>query len=148
VKDVRLLYVSKLKDCANPMNELFNILTEALVFNNLNHICGALYYGNNYFVQCLEGNKDQVEHLYFKKILKDPRHENCEIMMLENIDERMFSKWHMKYAIFHKDITDFFAKNHLDEFNPYLLNTETIPKFIDLLSQQPDSFYTLKQESL
>ncbi|EXC20942.1 hypothetical protein J520_3251, partial [Acinetobacter sp. 869535] len=29
VSDVRLLYVSKLKDCANPMNELFNILTEA-----------------------------------------------------------------------------------------------------------------------
>ena len=67
MKDVRLLYVSKLKDCANPMNELFNILTEALVFNNLNHIYGALYYGNNYFVQCLEGNKDQVEHLYFKR---------------------------------------------------------------------------------
>lgn len=130
------------------MNELFNILTEALVFNNLNHIYGALYYGNNYFVQCLEGNKEQVEHLYFKKILKDPRHENCEIMMLENIDDRMFSGWHMKYAIFHKDITAFFAKNHLDEFNPYLLNTETIPNFIDLLSKQPDSFYTLKQDTV
>lgn len=55
VSDVRLLYVSKLKDCANPMNELFNILTEALDFNNPNQIYGALYYGNNYFVQCLEG---------------------------------------------------------------------------------------------
>lgn len=49
---------------------------------------------------------------------------------------------------FIKILLIFFAKNHLDEFNPYLLNTETIPKFIDLLSQQPDSFYTLKQESL
>ncbi len=145
VSDVRLLYVSKLKDCANPMNELFNILTEALDFNNPNQIYGALYYGNNYFVQCLEGDKEKVEHLFYNKILRDIRHEQCEIMFFENINERLFSNWHMKYAIFHKDILRFFCEHHLDEFNPYLLNTGTIPNFIDLLAKQPDSYYSLKQ---
>lgn len=43
MSDARMLYVSKLKECDNPMNELFNILTEALNFNTPNSICGALY---------------------------------------------------------------------------------------------------------
>ncbi|EET82088.1 BLUF domain-containing protein [Acinetobacter radioresistens] len=143
MEDVRLLYVSKLKDCANPMNELFNILTEALNFNTPHKIYGALYYGNGYFVQCLEGEREKVEHLYFQKILKDPRHEECEVLFLENIDERMFSKWHMKYASYHKDVINFFMDKHKESFNPYLLTNETIPDFVDLLSRQPDSFYTL-----
>jgi len=32
---------------------------------------------------------------------------------------------------------------HKESFNPYLLTNETIPDFVDLLSRQPDSFYTL-----
>ena len=30
-------------------------------------------------------------------------------MSFENINERLFSNWHMKYAIFHKDILSFFV---------------------------------------
>lgn len=144
MSDARILYVSKLKECDNPMNELFNILTEALDFNAPNSICGALYYGNGYFVQCLEGDKKKISDLFHHKILKDPRHENCELMYCEDITQNLFSKWHMKYAIFHKDIVNFFSEHHLDEFNPYTLSVNTIPQFIDLLSQQTDSYYTLK----
>ena len=144
MNDIRLLYVSKLKSTANSMNELSNILTQALNFNGPNRIYGALYYGNNYFVQCLEGEKDTVEHLFYKKILRDPRHENCEILSLENIETRIFTDWHMKYAIFHKEVLNFFSEHHLDDFNPYLLNLKTIPLFIELLSKQPDGFETLK----
>jgi len=55
MNDVRLLYVSKFKDERYSTSELYNILTEALEFNELHKIYGALYFGNNYFVQCLEG---------------------------------------------------------------------------------------------
>ena len=144
MNDIRLLYVSKLKSTANSMNELYNILTEFLIFNGPNRIYGALYYGNNYFVQCLEGEKDTVEQLFYKKILRDPRHENCEILSLENIETRIFTYCHMKYAIFHKEVLNFFSEHHLDDFNPYLLNLKTIPLFIELLSKQPDGFETLK----
>jgi len=40
MSDARLLYVSKLYDCEDPMNDLFNILTEALNFNSRNAILG------------------------------------------------------------------------------------------------------------
>lgn len=50
----------------------------------------------------------------------------------------------MKYAIFHKDIVNFFSQNNVDQFNPYTLSVDTIPEFINLLSKQKDSYYTLK----
>ncbi|MFT4021935.1 MAG: BLUF domain-containing protein [Acinetobacter sp.] len=143
MSDARILYVSKLKECDNPMDELFNILTTALDFNSRNSICGALYYGNGYFVQCLEGDKDKISDLFHSKILNDPRHENCELMYYEDIIQKIFSKWHMKYAIFHKDIVNFFSEHNIDEFNPYTLSLDTIPQFIKLLSKQTDSYYTL-----
>ena len=126
-------------------HDLFDILTEALNFNSLNSICGALYYGNGYFVQCLEGKRDKIENLFYEKILKDSRHKNCELMYSEDISENLFSRWNMKYAIIHKDILDFFSEHKIDEFNPYTLNTSTIPLFIELLARQSDSYYTLEK---
>lgn len=148
MNDVRLLYVSKFKSKINPLSELCDILSEALNFNGLNQIYGALYYGNNYFVQCLEGQKDKVEYLFYEKILKDPRHENCEILSFENIEKYLFSTWHMKYAMLHTEVVDFFSDYHNDEFNPYLLNTSTIPAFLELLGEQGDSFSILKSKAL
>ena len=102
MSDARILYVSKLYDCDDPKKDLFDILTEAVKFNSLNSIFGVLYYGNGYFVQCLEGKRDQIEKLFYEKILKDPRHKNCELMYSEDISENFFSRWNMKYAIIHK----------------------------------------------
>lgn len=143
MSDARILYVSKLYDCDDPKKDLFDILTEAVKFNSLNSICGVLYYGNGYFVQCLEGKRDQIEKLFYEKILKDPRHENCELMYSEDISENLFSQWNMKYAIIHKDILDFFSEHKIDEFNPYTLSASTIPQFIELLAKQSNSYYTL-----
>jgi len=148
MNNVRLLYVSKFKINANSVNVLYDILTEALNFNSLNGICGALYCGNNYFVQCLEGPKEKVEHLFYKKILKDPRHENCEVLYFEDIDIPLFSTWYMKYALIHKEVMNFFYQHHNDNFNPYLLNASTIPHFIELLSKHNDSFAILRSKAL
>lgn len=144
MSDARLLYVSKLYDCADPMNDLFNILTEALNFNSRNAIFGALYYGNGYFVQCLEGDRNKIKDLFYKKILKDPRHKNCEVLYFEDVNDRLFSDWHMKYANIQQDILGFFAEHNLDEFNPYTLNAKTIPQFIQILASLNDHAYTLK----
>ena len=143
MSDARILYVSKLYDCDDPKNDLFDILTEALNFNALNSIYGALYYGNGYFVQCLEGKRDAIENLFYEKILKDRRHKNCKLMYSEDISKNLFSRWNMKYAIIHKDIIDFFSEYKIDEFNPYTLSASTIPQFIELLAKQSDSYYTL-----
>ena len=54
----------------------------------------------------------------------------------------------MKYAMIHKEVIDFFKHYHNDEFNPYLLNSSTIPAFIELLSTHGDSFSILKSKAL
>ena len=42
MNDFRLLYVSKIKSNINPVNDLYDILTEAVAFNSLNEIYGVL----------------------------------------------------------------------------------------------------------
>lgn len=138
---VRLLYVSRFRNEKYSKAELYNILTEAINFNAINNIYGALYFGNNYFTQCLEGTEDQIKDLFYNKIIKDPRHSHCEILFLEPIESYLFSKWNMKYANANKDLISFFIKNHDEGFNPYLLDSTTIPAFIELLSKHEYNLY-------
>lgn len=141
MKAVRLLYVSRFRNDKYSKSELYNILTQAITFNTLNKVYGALYFGNNYFTQCLEGTEDNIKDLFYNKILKDPRHSDCEILLFEPIEFYLFSKWHMRYANIHKDLISFFNKNHDDGFNPYLLDSTTIPIFIELLRKHEDSLF-------
>lgn len=54
----RLMYVSKAIqefDSVDPI--LMSIITEAIRFNSCHDITGVLYYGNGFFIQCMEGEK-------------------------------------------------------------------------------------------
>lgn len=44
----------------------------------------------------------------------------------------------MKFTPVNRHINEFFQDNHLDTFNPYLLNSETSVKFVHLLAGEPD----------
>lgn len=132
---VRVLYASKATR-AHPelKSDLIEILNTAVDFNSRNEITGVLYYGHGYFVQCLEGRKSKVNDLFYNHILKDHRHQNCEILYHEKCDVGLFKHWNMKFAPVNKRLGDFFQEHHLDDFNPFLLSSETIPSFIDLLA--------------
>ncbi len=136
---IGFMYASKTNsEHSQVKQDLIDILTEAVKFNSYNGITGVLYYGNGYFLQYLEGEKEQVESLFYKLILKDPRHQNCEIIFSEPAEQRLFKHWSMKFAPINTKIKDFFFHHHVDEFNPYLLNTTSIPSFIELLVEQPN----------
>lgn len=134
-----LMYASKTNsEHSQIKQDLMDILTEAVNFNSRHDITGVLYYGNGYFLQYLEGEKDKVESLFHTMILKDQRHQNCEIIFLESSEDRSFERWSMKFAPINTPIKDFFKQHHVDEFNPYLLNIDSIPSFIKLLVDQPN----------
>jgi hypothetical protein len=42
----------------------------------------------------------------------------------------------MKFAPINKRLGDFFLENHRDDFNPFLLTTDSIPSFIALLASE------------
>ncbi|WP_171402482.1 BLUF domain-containing protein [Acinetobacter soli] len=145
---IGLMYASKTRsEHSQIKQDLMDILTEAVNFNSRHDITGVLYYGNGYFLQYLEGEKNQVETLFHSMILKDQRHKNCEVIFLESSEERLFGRWSMKFAPINSQIRDFFQKYHVDEFNPYLLSTELIPSFIRILIDQPHQKVDEPQES-
>jgi len=139
MESVRLLYVSKIARVDSGLKQnLINILDEAIDFNYRNGVTGVLYYGHGYFVQCLEGNKNIIDDLFYNRIVKDERHINCEILYYAENQTCLFSQWTMKFSPINKKISEFFMQYHLEAFNPYLLTDETTEKFISILACEPE----------
>lgn len=61
------------------MVDLREILTTAMHFNYIHKIQGVLYFADNYFFQCLEGEQQQVLTL-LDSIKKDPRHSHFHVL--------------------------------------------------------------------
>ncbi|WP_151840895.1 BLUF domain-containing protein [Acinetobacter soli] len=139
MQSVRLLYVSrKTNQYPEVKNDLMQILNTAVDFNYRNEITGVLYYGYGYFIQCIEGPKEKIDYLFYDKILKDPRHKNCELLFYIECEDKLFKQWSMKFAPINKDLQKFFIDHNFSNFNPYLLCNKTIPHFINLLADQPN----------
>lgn len=122
---VRLTYASMATgSSAGVQGDLIDILHQARHFNAKRHIHGVLFYDNNYFFQCLEGERQQVFKLYHK-ISKDSRHTNIVQLTCEPIDAPAFSRWQMKYILEDNRIRYFFTNHYGQKFNPYLLSDES-----------------------
>ena len=75
------------------MDELLNTCRRN---NEKLNVTGMLIYGENKFLQVLEGDPIIIHELY-DKIEKDPRHKNSVVMDTSLIEERNFSDWSMGY---------------------------------------------------
>jgi hypothetical protein len=91
---IRLVYVS---DHTSPVEyaNLTSILEKAAEHNPQNDITGVLVCTSKAFLQELEGEGLAVSHLY-EKILRDPRHTNVELLLVQAIERRSFPDWSMK----------------------------------------------------
>ncbi len=78
------------------IEDINNILVISKAFNSANNITGCLIYTKSIFMQLLEGEKKLVDQLY-RRIEKDKRHFNVQLMHTTDIDERIFPKWAMAY---------------------------------------------------
>lgn len=97
-------------------------ILEASFRNNAElDITGALFFDNHYFLQFLEGSRGNVNYLY-RKIAKDERHTNLQVLELKGVDSRYFAEWTMKYVQFPNVIAKILRETGLKEFNPYLLD--------------------------
>jgi len=97
---IRLTYVSKATfDCGASADELVSevqdILAEARRNNQKSKVSGALFFGEGYFFQCLEGKPSLVLPLV-EKIKTDPRHESFKISYQKAVPRRYFLSWSMK----------------------------------------------------
>lgn len=92
---VRLIYASRATVEFQP-SSIQSILQAARKNNSQNYITGLLCFNQRGFLQCLEGKRFEVNRT-FQRILKDPRHENVEIISFQYSEKREFESWNMGY---------------------------------------------------
>lgn len=73
------------------------ILAQSRSNNVALDLTGALVISDVFCMQVIEGPRTSVTHL-LKQILHDPRHDNCVLALLEDIEERYFPDWSMGAA--------------------------------------------------
>ena len=117
---VQLIYVSTLKPGVDP-SELARIYESAVKNNPPNQITGMMLFGNDYFLQCLEGSRSVVNELY-SRIVQDPRHTNITLLQYGEITRRNFDEWGMKLTLMSaKDQRVILRHSGSGDFNPYTM---------------------------
>lgn len=90
---VQLIYTSTVSDQFKE-SDLSVILNSAKQRNNAESVTGILCFDGNFFMQCLEGGRQQVNTVY-ANILADERHQGAELLTYGPIDKRSYSQWEM-----------------------------------------------------
>lgn len=91
----QIIYLSQ---ATIPFNEaqLEYLLLQARSFNATHEVTGILLYGNEQFLQVLEGEEATVRALY-AHIRRDPRHRDVTTYADKSIAGRAFTDWSMAF---------------------------------------------------
>lgn len=77
-------------------DDLNKILASSRKNNPPRNVTGLLMYRQGYFLQLLEGPEDAVAER-FGTIMRDPRHDDVEIMIRARSSDRLIASWDMGY---------------------------------------------------
>lgn len=119
----RIMYMSNAKFLFMD-EDLEKLLIKSRINNSKLNITGMLVIKGKTFIQCLEGEKQNVEKV-FNRIKNDKRHENILILVEEYTNNRLFPDWSMGYKNI-KYLTNLKSKK-LKDFS-LLENTKKFPK--------------------
>lgn len=130
---IRLLYYSEATKEMS-LGELKEILEKARLNNSERDICGMLCYDNQFFLQILEGNNEDVSELFIK-IGQDVRHDRVAIMSVQQIERPAFDSWKMGYAGSSDLLHDLLRELELDSFEPDKLTAKQAAEILYKLSK-------------
>jgi hypothetical protein len=97
VSITRLTYISKYRvhyGDKKPFEELHDILNSARRNNSTKNVTGALIFDDEWFVQALEGESDDVMSI-LRKVEADHRHIDVKIIETATVPSRCFGNWWM-----------------------------------------------------
>jgi hypothetical protein len=78
-------------------NDLAALLRQSRDNNEALGLTGMLLYKNQRFMQALEGERDNVETIYYEHICRDDRHEGVVQLMGREVESRDFPDWTMGF---------------------------------------------------
>lgn len=134
MKLVQLIYVSTYTDDKLQTDELAKIHKVAQKNNKELDVTGALVFGSGYFLQCLEGSRKVVNELY-AKIVQDPRHKNILILSFNELSERQFHNWSMKFVMLTEGQQEVVRRYSVkSDFNPYEMTAKSALKILSNLA--------------
>lgn len=113
----QLIYASTMSSKYNPVMMQI-ILNTAYNTNRKFNITGFLISDKNFFLQCIEGEKEHIDQLY-TNIKKDYRHNDIKLLGVTNTTQRDFGEWNMGYINDSTIIKEVISKE--------IQNTEFIP---------------------
>lgn len=73
------------------------IVRRAKSFNHDKNVTGVLLYHAGLFMQLVEGERDVIEDLFYKKIEKDRRHQDVVVLFDQDVPTRLCPDWQMGY---------------------------------------------------
>jgi hypothetical protein len=120
---VRLIYTSTITEQFE-VEDIARILKVARVKNKALNVTGLLSFNRQFFLQCLEGTRQEVNQIYHK-IATDPRHKKPEIISYEVISYKEFDSWNMGYLQNTASLRELFYQHTKSiNFDPYNMNGE------------------------
>jgi hypothetical protein len=129
---IRLLYISRAVGAVTT-TVTESILETARLHNRVAGITGVLCQGQGLFIQILEGERRAINRLY-ATLIKDKRHQDVELISIEEIETRKFPNWSMAHVIISE--SDPMVQLNHPEFDPYAASSEQLKALIeDLLKQ-------------
>jgi hypothetical protein len=129
---IRLLYISRSVGAVTT-TVTGSILETARLHNRVAGITGVLCQGQGLFIQILEGERRAINRLY-ATLIKDKRHQDVELISIEEIETRKFPNWSMAHVIISE--SDPMVQLNHPEFDPYAASSEQLKALVeDLLKQ-------------
>jgi hypothetical protein len=138
----RLTYFSRIR-LDDPIDEgIAQILGDSVVNNQRDRITGALVYDREWFAQMLEGREAVVSET-FERILRDRRHSNVTLVVMQPVAERRFANCWMMGCARNADNADLFRHyGESEEFDPRQMRADRLCDLIEALADKA----TLLQE--
>ncbi len=95
-----LISISYLSKATQDMGvlALMRLTDQAAQLNQKLGLSGVLFYENQHFGQILEGPRAEVTKIW-EKIQRDPRHQQVRLLKMEEIAERSFPAWSMRFFL-------------------------------------------------
>lgn len=144
---VRLIYASRFSAGVGP-NDVQDILSISRKNNKEKGITGVLCYDPNFFLQCLEGDRKEVNDLYVD-IAQDQRHKDLVLLEYSDITQHLFENWSMAYVRIDELTEPIINKYGFDsKFDPYRLNGPKTLDFIKEIAEERKAFLEKEKQKL
>ncbi len=114
-------------------DDIIDILKVSRDNNSQHHITGLLLYHDGSILQVLEGEKEVIEDLFYKKICLDKRHHGVIEVLNHEIKDRSFEDWSMGFKqISNHDWSE--LNGHIDISNTKELSQVINSASIDIIT--------------